>query len=55
MYTQDTPALDWSFLTEIACGCRRTVQQAVEAIRTAAASNKREGDDIIAWLKEQQA
>lgn len=52
---EDADDVEGFFKTHECEGAARTVQQAVEAIRTAAASNKREGDDITAWLKEQQA
>ena len=45
-----------AFFKEHECeGAARTVQQSAEAIRTAAATNAREGAALVAWLKEQAA
>lgn len=41
------------FSTHECEGAARTVLQAVEAIRTAAASNEREGAAIVEWLRVQ--
>ena len=49
---EDADDVEQFFKTHECEGAARTVLQAVEAIKTAAASNAREGAAIAAWLKE---